>query len=146
MHTFLYQDVLIFQLHILLTKKVDSFHKDFELYLLFMHNIVSWYMLLPRRTKIFRVRVSTYFGQEKSRVWHRKSQTKTWQNSQKMIELYQIFMNNFLCQTGVKPKCTYYFTTLILCHYPPKVNYFWLSLYYLDKPNVIVEFKLSNQK
>ena len=74
MHNFLCQNVLIFPLYIFLTKIIDTFWSE---------------------------GIGRFWPGGIEKVWHRKSKTKNQQYSQR-FELYQLFMDTFLCQTVSK--------------------------------------------
>ena len=76
MHDFLGQNVLIFPLLILLTRITDTFWSE---------------------------GISTFWSGVIRNVCHRKS-AKIQQYSQGCFELYQLFINNFLCLTVLKHK------------------------------------------
>ena len=99
MHSFLCQNVPIFLLHIMRTRRIDTFWSD---------------------------GIDTYWS---GRVWHRKSQTKNQKYSQRLFELYQLFINTFLCQTV--PKSTF--------HILPKLLSTWLTQFCVTThPNLVI--------
>ena len=72
MPNFLYQNVPIFPLYILLTRRIETFWSE---------------------------GIDTFWSGGTGTAWHRKSQTKNPQYSQRSFELYELFMHNFLCHT-----------------------------------------------
>ena len=94
------------------TRKIGNVHKDFEQYQLLIHNVLCQnvpifllYLLITRSVDTFWFEgINILWSGDIGIVWHRKSQTKNQQYSQFFFKLYQLFMNNFLCQTVSKPK------------------------------------------
>lgn len=94
------------------------------------------YILLKRRINtIWYKGIDIIWSGDIETFWHRKSQTKNWQYSQKFFELYQLFMNTVLCQAVLKSSfciLAKLLTTWLtnLCYYPTQLFYFRLSLCY----------------
>ena len=66
-----------------------------------MHNVLYQNVSM---LSILLLRINTLRSKSIITFWHRKSQTKNHQYSQKLFELYQFFMDNFLYQNVPKPK------------------------------------------
>ena len=118
------------------TRKFGNIHKNFKLYPGFMHNFLCHNVRIFLLHILHTRRIDTFWSNgidtliwSNRTVWHRKSQTKNQQYSQKLFELYQFLINSFLCQTV--PESIFYIL--------PKLLSTWLTQFCVTShPNLFI--------
>ena len=114
-------------------RKISNIYKDFELYQVFMYNILCenvpifpLYILLTMCRSHFGLRLSICFGLEVSGQFVTEISKEIYiytniQYIQRIFELYQLFMHNFQCK--IIPKFAFYilftyYSNYLLLEYP----------------------------